>query len=162
MLDSALFYYKLSVSTRDKILSEEKIRQVQNLQFNERIRQQEIAATRAREKEERAHDLQLISIALFIILFVAGLIVLWHVRINPKWIEFLGILALLLLFEFIILLLHPLIMSITGHQPIFTLLILVCIAAILIPTHHRAEKWVKRKITSEPLKSVKEEKPNKQ
>jgi len=162
VLDSALFYYKLSVSTRDKILSEEKIRQVQNLQFNERIRQQEIAATRAREKEERAHDLQLISIALFIILFVAGLIVLWHVRINPKWIEFLGILALLLLFEFIILLLHPLIMSITGHQPIFTLLVLVCIAAILIPTHHRAEKWVKRKITSEPLKSVKEEKPNKQ
>jgi tetratricopeptide (TPR) repeat protein len=157
ILDSALFYYKLSASTREKILSEEKIRQVQNLQFNERIRQQEIAETRAKEKEERAHDLQLISIALFITLFIAGIIVLRHIRINAKWIEFLGILALLLLFEFIILLLHPFIMSITGHQPIFTLLILVCIAAILIPSHHRAEKWVKRKISGEKLTSVKTE-----
>lgn len=157
ILDSALFYYKLSASTREKILSEEKIRQVQNLQFNERIRQQEIAETRAKEKEERAHDLQLISIALFITLFIAGIIVLRHIRINAKWIEFLGILALLLLFEFIILLLHPFIMSITGHQPIFTLLVLVCIAAILIPSHHRAEKWVKRKISGEKLRSVKTE-----
>jgi len=151
VLDSALFYYKLSASTREKILSEEKIRQVQNLQFNEKVRQQEIAATRAKEKEERAHDLQLISIALFITLFIASVIVLRHSKISPRWVEFLGILALLLLFEFIILLLHPFIMSITGHQPIFTLLVLVCIAAILIPSHHRAEKWVKRKLSSDKL-----------
>ncbi len=111
ILDSALFYNKLAASTRDKILSEEKIRQVQNLQFNEKIRQQEIAATKAKEKEERAHDLQLISIALFITLFISGVIVLRRSRISPKWIEFLGILALLLLFEFIILLLHPFIIS---------------------------------------------------
>jgi tetratricopeptide (TPR) repeat protein len=155
-LDSALFYYKLAASTRDKILSEEKIRQVQNLQFNEKIRQQEIAATKAKEKEERAHDLQLISIALFITLFISGVIVLRRSRINPKWIEFLGILALLLLFEFIILLLHPFIMSITGHQPIFTLIVLVCIAAILIPSHHRAEKWIKQRINKKELKTVRE------
>jgi len=157
ILDSALFYYKLSASTRDKILSEEKIRQVQNLQFNEKIRQQEIAAARTKEKEERAHDLQLISIALFITLFIAGVIVLGHSRINPGWIEFLGVLALLLLFEFIILLLHPFIISLTGHQPIFTLIALVCIAAILIPSHHRAEKWIKDRINKRKLRSVKEE-----
>jgi len=157
ILDSALFYYKLAVSTRDKILSEEKIRQVQNLQFNEKVRQQEIAATKAKEKEERAHDLQLISIALFITLFISGVIVLRRSRINPKWVEFLGILALLLLFEFIILLLHPFIISLTGHQPIFTLIALVCIAAILIPTHHRAEKWMKQRINRKKLKAVKEE-----
>ena len=157
ILDSALFYYKLAASTRDKIPSEEKIRQVQNLQFNEKVRQQEIAATKAKEKEERAHDLQLISIALFITLFISGVIVLRRSRINPKWVEFLGILALLLLFEFIILLLHPFIISLTGHQPIFTLIALVCIAAILIPTHHRAEKWMKQRINKKKLKTVKEE-----
>ena len=106
---------------------------------------------RAKEKEERVYDLQLISIALFITLFIATVIVLRHSKISPRWVEFLGILALLLLFEFIILLLHPFIMSITGHQPIFTLLVLVCIAAILIPSHHRAEKWVKRKLSSDKL-----------
>jgi len=160
VLDSALFYYKLSGSTREKILSEEKIRQVQNLQFNEKVRQQEIAATKAKEKEERAHDLQLVSIALFITLFISGVIVLGHTRISPKWVEFLGILALLLLFEFIILLLHPFINSITGHQPIFTLLALVCLAAILIPTHHRAEKWVKQKINEKKSIASKKEMVN--
>ena len=144
MIDSALFYYKLATSTRDKILGEEKIRQVQNLQFNERIRQQEIAAAKAKEKEERAHDLQFISIALFIILFIGGVIVL-NRRINTKWVEFLEVLALLLLFEFINLLVHPLAGSITGHQPIFMLLILMCLAAVLVPVHHRVEKWVKQR-----------------
>jgi tetratricopeptide (TPR) repeat protein len=154
ILDSALFYYKLAASTRDKILNEEKIRQVQNLQFNEKVRQQEIAAANAKEKEERAHDLQLISIALFITVFIAGVIVLRRSRINPKWIEFLGILALLLLFEFVILLLHPFIILLTGHQPIFTLIALVCIAAILIPSHHRAEKWIKGRINKKKLKTA--------
>jgi hypothetical protein len=157
MPDSALFYYKLAASTRDKILNEEKIRQVQNLQFNEKIRQQEIAAAKTKEKEERAHDLQLISIALFITLFIAGVIILGHSRINASWIEFLGVLALLLLFEFVILLLHPFIISLTGHQPVFTLIALVCIAAILIPSHHRAEKWVKERINKRKLRSAKEE-----
>jgi len=145
VLDSALFYYKLSISTRDKILSEEKIRQVQNLQFNERIRQQELAAAKTKEKEERVHNLQFISIAFFITLFLGGLILLNRSRINTRWIEFLEVLALLLVFEFINLLVHPLAASITGHQPIFMLFILVCIAAVLVPFHHRMEKWIKQR-----------------
>jgi tetratricopeptide (TPR) repeat protein len=156
ILDSALFYYKLAALTRDKIFGEEKIRQVQNLQFNEKIRQQEIAAAKAKEKGERANDLQLISIAFFITLFIGGVIVL-NRRINTKWIEFLEVLALLLLFEFVNLLVHPLAGSITGHQPIFTLLILVCVAAILIPFHHRVEKWVKQRDSQKQLTSVKKE-----
>jgi hypothetical protein len=54
-------------------------------------------------------------------------------------------------------LLHPFIMSITGHQPIFTLLALVCIAAVLIPSHHRLEKWVKQKVSKEKLRPVRKE-----
>jgi tetratricopeptide (TPR) repeat protein len=154
-LDSALFYYKLAALTRDKILSEEKIRQVQNLQFNEKIRQQEMTAAKAKEKEERSHDLQLISIALFITLFTGGVIILNRRSVNTKWIEFLEVLSLLLLFEFINLLVHPFVASITGHQPIFTLLLLMCIAAVLIPCHHRLEKWVKQR-RDKKFRSVKE------
>jgi tetratricopeptide (TPR) repeat protein len=161
VVDSALFYYKLSASTREKILSEEKIRQVQNLQFNEKVRQQEIAAAKAKEKEERAHDLQFISIALFIILFIGGVIVL-NRRVNAKWIKFLEVLALLLLFEFINLLIHPLAGSITGHQPIFMLIILMCIASVLVPFHHRVEKWVKQRSAEGQLSSEKKEMADKQ
>ena len=60
---------------------------------------------------------------------------------HAKLIEFLGVLALLLVFEFVNLLLHPFLEKKTDHSPSLMLLALVCIAAVLIPLHHRIEKW---------------------
>jgi hypothetical protein len=31
--------------------------------------------------------------------------------------------------------------QVTHHSPVLMLLALVCIAALLVPMHHRAEKW---------------------
>ena len=60
---------------------------------------------------------------------------------NPKMILFMCVVALLIVFEFLNLLLHPVIGSITQHSPVFMLVALVCIAALMIPLHHRLEKW---------------------
>jgi uncharacterized protein (DUF2249 family) len=60
-------------------------------------------------------------------------------KANEKAIKFLGILALLLVFELVNLFLHPYIGSFTHETPIFQLLIAVVIAAILIPLHHRLQ-----------------------
>jgi len=51
-------------------------------------------------------------------------------------------------FEFINLLIHPLVASFTDHQPVFMLLILVCVGAILVPAHHKLEKWMKQRVVS--------------
>jgi len=48
---------------------------------------------------------------------------------NTKLIQFLGVVALLLVSEFLNLLLHPLSETITNHSPVLMLLALVCIAA---------------------------------
>ena len=61
-------------------------------------------------------------------------------------IEFFGVIALLIVFEFLNLLLHPFLESITHHSPVLMLLALVCIAAVLVPFHHRAEKWSTNKL----------------
>ena len=47
--------------------------------------------------------------------------------------------SLLLIFEFINLLIHPFISEITHHSPIAMMIILVCIAAMIIPIHHYLE-----------------------
>lgn len=65
---------------------------------------------------------------------------------NTKLISFFGVIALLLVFEFFNLLLHPFLEKITHHSPILMLLALVCIAALLVPLHHKLEKWITEKL----------------
>lgn len=59
-----------------------------------------------------------------------------------KLIKVLGVLSLLILFEFLTLLLHPYVKELTHHTPVYEMLIFVSIAAIIIPTHHRVEQWL--------------------
>jgi hypothetical protein len=57
-----------------------------------------------------------------------------------------GLIVLLLLFEFVSLYIHPFIEKWTHHTPVFMMIILVSIAALLVPLHHKMEKWVKEKL----------------
>ncbi len=50
------------------------------------------------------------------------------------------------MFEFINLLFHPWLASVTHESPVLMLLALVLIASLLIPLHHRLEKWIKEKL----------------
>jgi len=90
--------------------------------------------------------LQLAGIAIFIPTFFLFVLFLSRRKAKPRTVEFLGILALLLVFEFVTLLVHPYIERWTHETPVLTLLILVAIAAILVPLHHRTEHWVKSKL----------------
>ncbi|HQW24173.1 MAG TPA: hypothetical protein PLI47_12785, partial [Bacteroidia bacterium] len=69
------------------------------------------------------------------------------VMVNENIISFMGILGLLMVFEFINLLLHPFLEKVTNHSPVLMLLSLVAIASLLIPLHHRLEKFIKVRMT---------------
>jgi len=148
--DSAFRYFKLLMATKDTLFSEEKINQVQNLSFNEHLRQQEIAEEKAKTDAERRNNLQMIAIAVFIISFFIIVLMLGRKKTRSRLLEFLGLVALLLLFEFIALFLHPYIGNWTGHIPVFMLLILVAVASVLVPLHHRLEHWVKQRLVKHP------------
>ena len=60
---------------------------------------------------------------------------------NTKVIEFLSVVSLLIVFEFLNLLVHPILEKITHHTPLFMLLSLVALASLLIPVHHKLEHW---------------------
>jgi hypothetical protein len=67
-------------------------------------------------------------------------------------IEFFGVIALLIVFEFLNLLLHLFLERITHHTLLLMLLALVCIAALLVPLHHKAEYWATAKLVEKNKK----------
>ncbi len=144
--DSAYRFYKMSIAFKDLMFDEAKVKQVQALSFAEQVRQQEIAIERSRQKEERRHNLQLFGIAVFIITFFLVILLLSRRKTKPRFIESAGLLALLLFFEFITLLTHPFLEEITHNTPVLMLIILVCIAAVLVPTHHAMIRFMKERL----------------
>ena len=59
-----------------------------------------------------------------------------------------GIISLLFLFEFLTLLLHPLVKELTHHIPILELLVFVGVAALLVPAHHKLEQILLKRLTT--------------
>ncbi|MBK7571129.1 MAG: hypothetical protein IPI10_05725 [Bacteroidetes bacterium] len=116
--------------------------------FDENLRQQELAAQKILEEEHRIQNLQYASIVIGIFtFFILFALLSRSVMVNENIISFMGILGLLMVFEFINLLLHPFLEKVTNHSPVLMLLSLVAIASLLIPLHHRLEKFIKVRMT---------------
>jgi mannose/fructose/N-acetylgalactosamine-specific phosphotransferase system component IID len=138
--DSALKYSTLYYSARDSVASAGKLQQMQAMALLEEDRQQKL-------KEERTHNLQYAAIALGVVALLIGFLVLSHTTLaSQKLIRFLGVVSLLIVFEFLNLFLHPFLGAITHHSPVFMLLAMVCIAAMLVPLHHKIEHWTIHKL----------------
>ena len=145
--DSAYYYSKIKDNLNTSIFSQDNINKTQALAFNEQLRIMEDNAKKTEEAEQRKENIQYALIALGIISFVILFLLLSRRFItSTKAIEILGVIALLIVFEFLNLLLHPFLERITHHSPLIMLFILVCIAAILVPLHHRIEKWATHKL----------------
>jgi hypothetical protein len=152
-VDSAYRYLNVLLSTKDSLYSQEKNKQLQNLFFDEQNRQQELAAASELAAAERKTNIQYAFIALGLVTFIILFFLLSKsVIVHEKWIRFFGILGLLLVFEFINLYFHTYIADLTHHSPLLMLIALVCIAALLIPLHHRIEHWVLHKVVAKNQK----------
>lgn len=145
--DSALYYHEQAESLKDSISSKDRVRESQILSSNEQLRQAEIAETKRRAAEERNIQLQYLFIGMFIPGFFLITLLLSRIRVHIRLIKLLGILSLLILFEYLTLLLHPYVVELTHHKPVYEIMIFVSIAAILIPAHHRIEHWLIKKLT---------------
>ena len=122
--------------------------------FDEKLRQQEIEAAELKAKAERNHNLQYAAIAVGLITFIILFLVLSRsIIVKQKFIEFFAILGLLAVFEFINLFIHPYLANATNNSPVLMLIILIAIGALLIPLHHKLEKWI-TKIMIEKNKKI--------
>ena len=145
--DSTLKYANIYKIANDSVASNKINQQIQVMTFDEELRQQELATEKVKVNEERKQNIQFALIAFGIISFIIIFLLLSRSFItNTKLIEFLGVIALLIVFEFLNLLLHPFLERVTNHSPLLMLLALVCIAALLVPLHHKIEKWATAKL----------------
>lgn len=145
--DSAYYYAVMQIKYKDLVSSQKRIAEFQNLTFGQQLREIDEQAKAAEAAEQRKQNIQYAVIAFGIItIIILFLILSRSIITNAKMIEFLGVLALLIVFEFINLLMHPFLERVTHHSPVLMLLALVCIAALLVPLHHRVEKWMTKKL----------------
>lgn len=149
----SLRYHKLALAAQDSLFSQEKNQQVEALRFSETLRQREMEASKKQAAEERKNNLQYAAIAFGLIVFFILFLLLSHsVIARPGLIKFLGVLALLIVFEFVNLLLGPFISRITGDSPLLMLIFMVCIAGLLIPIHHRLDVLLTHKLVEKNKK----------
>ena len=141
--DSALKYLELSVALKDSLFNKEKVQEMQNLTFDENTRQQELQDEKKKEHEASVRNLQLIAIGIFIPVFFLFVLFLARIKVRARVVEFLGILSLLLFFEFITDLIYPYVSQLTNENPIWEMLFLVILAGMLEPLNFRLEHWVK-------------------
>jgi phosphate starvation-inducible membrane PsiE len=151
--DSAFFYQKIFIISNDSMNNRAKVAGVENLTLMEQIRQQEKQLAEHKAMEEQQQNIQCVLIAVGIIVFIILFLALSRsIIVTEKWISFFGILGLLIVFEFINLIIHPFLERATHHSPLIMLISLVALASLLIPLHHRMEKWIKEKMTQKNKK----------
>lgn len=140
--DSTYHYTALKDAYTDSLNNENKVSKLQDIALNQRLHEIEVEGKQKQTAQERQQRLQYILIAIGLIsFFILFLLLSRSIITSARFIAFLGILSLLLVFEFLNLLLHPYLQQITGHQPILMLTALVLIAAFLIPLHRKLEYW---------------------
>lgn len=143
----SLTYFKIATVANDSVVNAEKVKDFQVVSAKEQQRLENEASALLKEKEDRRQTLQLIAIGVFIPIFIVVVLLLSRTRISRRLIDFMGVLSLLMLFEFITLLIHPQVVILTHHTPALELMIFVAIAAVLVPLHHKLTHLLKAKLS---------------
>lgn len=145
--DSAFAFSGYLKKLNDSVNSKSRIRESQIITTNEHFRQAELEETKRKEKKKRLQQLQLLLIGIFIPGIFLLTLILSRAHMHPRFVRLLGIISLLFLFEYLTLLLHPVVAEITHHTPVLEILIFVGVAALVIPLHHKLEHWMIHKLS---------------
>ena len=140
-------YLRKGMNLRDSLFSAKNKIIVQNITNSEKERQKNLQEQLKIEQEERNHNIEIMAIGICIISFIIIFLLLSRtILVKPRVIRLLGVIGLLITFEFINLLLHPFLEKITHHSPLLMLFCLAALASLIVPVHHWLEKWVTTKV----------------
>ncbi len=153
--DSTLKYLKLSMGIKDSIYNQEKIKRIQSLTFTEQVRQADELAKQKQEEAQHRQNIETAAIGLGIIIFII-LFLLYSRSIiaSTRLISFLGLIALLVTFEFLYLLIDRFLANFTHESTLWMLLIWVMLGALLAPLDNFMEHWIKHRLV-EKNKAIK-------
>lgn len=146
-IDSAFKYSEIHRAATDSLFNVRTLQQAQLMAVEEEARIAETKMEEEKAEEARKENLEYTFIALGIVSFFMVFILFSRRHItSTNVIKFLSVASLLIVFEFLNLLIHPVLEKITHHSPLLMLLSLVGLAAIIIPFHHKLEHWAVNKL----------------
>jgi tetratricopeptide (TPR) repeat protein len=149
-LYNAMYYlYKDSI---DKLNKENELAQIEAL--DEQQRQDRIHAEKAEAREKR-NRIQYMAIVIGIAALFVGLVMMGWFKVSASTIKAIGFFAFLLFFEFLFLIFKKNIYGITKGEPLYDLLFMIALAAILVPLHHWLEHRVIHFLTSHHMLKLK-------
>ena len=120
---------------------------IDNFSFEKKTAESELQEQKYNEEQLRSKNIKLGLIAIFIPSFGAFVFFLRRrSKGNAKILTVLGVTSLLMVFEFISLLIHPIVEKKSNHDPIVMYIVLMLVASILVPLHHQLEKHIKDKM----------------
>ena len=145
--DSAYKYLDLYTRLKDSTSNIDKVRLIDNFSFEKKTAESELQEQKYNEEQLRSKNIKLGLIAIFIPSFGAFVFFLRRrSKGNAKILTVLGVTSLLMVFEFISLLIHPIVEKKSNHDPIVMYIVLMLVASILVPLHHQLEKHIKDKM----------------
>ena len=147
--DSALVYSVLVSQLKDSLTAMSDRSNMEDMIFDQQMKDREETRLKEQATMVRSRNIQFGIIALIVITLGIFLLIFSRTAVvGAKAIKNLSLIALLLFFEFINLLVHPVLGEITHHSPLLMLLCMAAIAALLIPLHHRMEKLITNMLVS--------------
>jgi tetratricopeptide (TPR) repeat protein len=152
--EQALHYYDSATVLNAQMLSDQYTAKIAYEQ-KKQVRQSEASLAEDIETAQlRKTDLQVVGIGIFlltVLVFGVGVSLKKHGATVTK---VLGAVALLLTFEFISLVVHPLLERWTHHSAIIMLLIMAVVAGVLVSLHHRIEDLIRRWFHTEDVQGT--------
>ncbi len=145
--DSAYYYLEEKNLYLDSITDDQKRNRLQNTIINQQLHEAEQNAQEAQQAEQRKHNIEYAAIGLGIVIFMMIFLLLSRsLIVSARVIEAVGVIAALIVFEFINLVIHPFLAYITDHSPLLMLFILVILGAVIVPLHHKMDQWIKNRV----------------
>ncbi len=156
----ALEMHELYLVMRDSVESEENrnslIRSELKYEFEKdkliKTQEKQAADRIAQENAIRRDRLQYSLVSGFVIFLLIGMLVLGFLRVPPKFAFAIVFLALLVVFEFALVLIDPYTEPIAQGQPALKFLINLGLALLLTPVHHFLERFVQRRLLRLPAR----------
>ena len=137
-------YYKFKDSI-EKLNKENELAQIEAL--DEQHRQERILAEKEEAKEKR-NRIQYMAITIAIGLLFIALVMMGWFKVSANTIRAIGFISFLVFFEFLFLIFKKNIYGLTNGEPLYDLALMIGLAAILVPLHHKLEHRVIHFLTS--------------
>jgi len=148
-IDSAFKYQNKYIESKENSLNTKATMNIQKMSMQQKINEEKLAEKIREEKKRRKENYRMSLIAIFIPTFIMTLYLITKKRKNnSKVIKLFGLASLLMVFEFISLLIHPIVEHNTNRDPVLMYLCLLIIAMLLAPLHSKLEAFVNKHFTN--------------